>query len=286
MKYFKIILKRCGFFVFAALAISISSCSSLDLNERLDGPIATLTKKNVLIEDFTGQKCINCPLAHEEVDKLQKIYGKHKVIAVAMHGGPQAIDVAQSTEDGTIIGLANEESKEYNRRHGSFSYPKGEIDKSGQLLDFEKWNAFTMERLSLKPKVDLQWRYLEIKKEGKDNFLSLEVECSALEASRLEGCLQLWLTESNIVAIQAMEQSSGYGYVGDYVHNHVFRAAVNGIDGEKLELEKSKKVVREYSFKLNEDWNFKNMSAVMFFYNASEGVMQVIDTPIIDYKTN
>ena len=40
--------------------------------------------KKVLIEDFTGHKCPNCPQAANEIKAIQDIYGD-QVIAIAIH---------------------------------------------------------------------------------------------------------------------------------------------------------------------------------------------------------
>ena len=43
--------------------------------------------KRVLLEDFTGQRCINCPEASELIERLQEEYGADNVIAVGIYGG-------------------------------------------------------------------------------------------------------------------------------------------------------------------------------------------------------
>ena len=45
----------------------------------------------VLVEEFTGQKCINCPEAHEELAKIQKEYGEDNVISVCIHASALAV---------------------------------------------------------------------------------------------------------------------------------------------------------------------------------------------------
>ena len=148
MNHIKLLITLC------LALILVHACDHLDLNERFTPitPDPSATEKNVLIEDFTGQRCSNCPLAHEEVERLQFAYGRNRVIAVAIHGGPQAVDETSTT----VRGLANEEGKEYNRRLGTFSYPKGRVDRRGELLDIEKWNTSVLSRLSHRPEVKLQ----------------------------------------------------------------------------------------------------------------------------------
>ena len=57
-----------------ALAV-LTACDNVDENERFSGPVDITPKKNVLIEDFTGQRCLNCPLAADAVHAMQATYG-------------------------------------------------------------------------------------------------------------------------------------------------------------------------------------------------------------------
>lgn len=270
-------MKVLRFIIFSLTCIFVASCDNIDFEDRFDGPIMTDEGKNVLIEDYTGQNCSNCPLAHEEIEKMQKAYGKERIIAVAIHGGPQAVDAGHSK----VTGLANEESKEYNRRLGTFSYPKGVIDRASGLKDIEKWNSMVVSRFSIQPKVKLAINDIKVD----ENTRQLSFSCNVESTESLNGFLQLWLTESNIVAPQTLPAVWGGGHKMDYVHNHVFRAAVNGMDGEQLSLSETLKETKEYVFSLNEDWNIQNMALVIFFHNETDGVIQVIDAPIIPNKT-
>ena len=66
-------------------------CDSIDSDHRfIEVPAATI-QRNVLIEDFTGQRCIYCPQATEAISQLQATYGADKLIAVAIHAGPLAL---------------------------------------------------------------------------------------------------------------------------------------------------------------------------------------------------
>ena len=103
--------------------------------------------KNVLVEDFTGQRCINCPLASNTIATLQETFGHDRVIPVAIHGGD--LTLAAPT------GLANEIGNTYTAERGVSSKPKGEVDRTGQLLDQEKWGTAVLERIAITAHVKL-----------------------------------------------------------------------------------------------------------------------------------
>ena len=59
----------------------------------------------------------------------------------------------------------------------------------------------------------------------------------------------------------------------EYIHNHVFRAAVNGMWGEDFSVEEGKTVERIMTQALESNWNKEQLSIVVFVYNDS-GVQQ------------
>ena len=63
--------------------LGFCACEEVDEADRFTGPVEFVPKKNVLIEDFTGQRCLNCPLAANAVHAMQATYGAEHVIAVA-----------------------------------------------------------------------------------------------------------------------------------------------------------------------------------------------------------
>ena len=69
----------------------ISACSNIDESERLIYVEPAHVARAVLIEDFTGQRCVNCPNAVAEIERLQEAYGEENVIAVGIHSGPLSI---------------------------------------------------------------------------------------------------------------------------------------------------------------------------------------------------
>ena len=72
----------------ATAALLMTACDNVSLDERLTYIEPPEAGRAVLIEDFTGQYCVNCPRATEEIERLVEEYGDSVVIAVAIHSGP------------------------------------------------------------------------------------------------------------------------------------------------------------------------------------------------------
>lgn len=84
------------------------------------------------------------------------------------------------------------------------------------------------------------------------------------------GKLQLWIVEDNIVAPQSQPDGS---MTVEYIHNHVFRASVNGTWGEDLAIAENETKTYTATATLKSYWKPENISIVAFVYNDS-GVLQ------------
>ena len=257
---------------------ALTACDNVDENERFSGPVDITPKKNVLIEDFTGQRCSNCPLAAEELKSIQAAFGPEHVIAVAIHGG--ALGVSEA--DRPTIGLANEQGEQLYTHWGVTDQPIGLVDRTEGLQSFTNWFGLAVKRLIMEPKAELTLQQPDY--DPATRTLNLQVAATSRE--NLEARLQLWLTESNLVRLQTMPAEWGGGNNKEYVHNHVFRTAVNDLMGDELPLQAGQPHTLGYTCTLNEGWLPENMAVLAILYNEDEGVIQVAEQPILTTTTN
>ena len=83
------------------------SCDSVERPDRWrEDPHAIVPQRNVLLVDFTGQRCSNCPAAADLVHSLTAGAAGARIIPVAVHGGPLALQSQSSP-----VGLANDDSR-------------------------------------------------------------------------------------------------------------------------------------------------------------------------------
>ena len=64
-------------FLLILVLLGFCACEEVDEADRFTGPVEFVPKKNVLIEDFTGQRCLNCPLAADAVHAMQATYAQN-----------------------------------------------------------------------------------------------------------------------------------------------------------------------------------------------------------------
>lgn len=218
------------------------------------GPVNV--ERKVLLEEFTGQTCTNCPDAHKIIENLEEQYGDD-LIVVSIHAGHFGIMKP--------YGLMQEEGDTYANRWNITAYPAGVINRNSGVENMSQWSATIME--DFKQTTDLQ---LSLEAQLSDDGKKIEVFTTMVSPDNLQGSLQLWVVENGITALQF----DGNDVRMDYVHNNVFRGCVNGVWGEEIPLAGGviKYVSNEVA--LDEEWVVDNLRIVGFYYNTS-GVVQV-----------
>ena len=261
----------------AAMAMAAASCSNIDEEDRLIYVKPAEVGRAVLIEDLTGQRCINCPTGTDIINGIIETYGEDNVIAVGIHCGPlgfagnskrvglmtdTGVEYYKYWANGTNLG---QPSAIFNRKKG-----KGPID------NLNNWAAevglIISEKANLS--VDIANAY-----DAKTRTLTTKVGAFGVNGT-VNGKLQVWIVEDGIKAMQMMPDGSANQ---DYIHNHVFRAAVNGTWGEEVTVKEGETTSKDYSYVLPETWNAENISVVAFVYNDN-GVENVAKKHIVEHE--
>lgn len=234
----------------------LSACDNISEDERLIYEKPEPAQRVVLLEDFTGQKCTNCPSATDIIEQLQETYGD-ALVAVGIHGGPLGF-----AGNAKVVGLATDLGNEYYN-HWNLEYqPVGLVDRLAPS-NYTEWAAIVKEELA-KPAplhlfgfatIDENTIRITIDVEGKGNVV---------------GKLQVWVLEDGIETLQMMPDGTANQ---QYIHNHVLRTAVNGAWGEDISVREGETVERTMTQTLDQSWNKDNLSIVAFVYNGS-GVQQ------------
>ncbi len=281
--------------IFVILAVIVSGIFIFSACEKIEPPYkenndnpnppdtGNMTVKTVLLEDYTGHKCPNCPGAAEEAERLQEAYGKNKVVVIAVHAGYFAIP-----RPGTIfdLDLNTDAGTEWDNFFGvsAVGNPKGLINRiefsDGRILDVGKWDAKIAEELEKTPQVNLT---INNSFNNADNKLSTTVSGKFLEDMEGDYFLQVCITEDSIVGAQL----DGIEVIEDYVFMHVLRGAVNSSWGEKINnggtVNQDEEFEKTYTFTLNDDWVPEHCSVVAFVYlDSDKSVIQAAEKDIME----
>lgn len=249
-------------------AATLTACDNIAPSDRLVEMDKVEVKRKVLLEDLTGQNCTNCPEAHAIIDQLNEQYGDN-IIAVSVHGGGFGVPVERTNFTSNYVGLMTPEGAEYNDARQPAGWPTGLVNRTGGLSERDTWPALVRAALELDAPVGI-----DLSATLSADGTTIDIATVLHPSADIKAFYQLWIVEDGIVAFQR----SGSKRVPDYVHNHVLRAAVNGVWGESVTLTEGIHTSMSHSIALryndHERWVAENLSVVAFVYNDEAGVLQ------------
>lgn len=277
-----------GAAVLSMASLTLSSCDEVAEKDRYIEGEAITAERGVLLEDFTGQNCVNCPDAHEVIEVLEKQYGSDKVIAVSIHSGPFAISVKATNFDKNRIGLMTDEGSAIMQEYSISQFPMGVINMTGDPMTHDKWANAVENALkeTTDVNIELKAEYVPGDTDGENGYSgTIKANATVLSGSPRTVNFQFWIVENGIVA----QQKNVATTIPDYIHNNVFRAQVfEGAKGksytltEGIEQEIAGTIETRWTNK--ERWEVKNLSVIAFASDAT-GVLQVVKVPLFKDET-
>jgi hypothetical protein len=259
-------------YIIPALAL-LASCDDVKEDNRLIEIDAVVPQRAVLLEEFTGQWCRNCPDAHAVIKQLKEQYGD-AFIPVSIHAGTSANAIPESetiiTDTYKYIGLKTEDGDAYAAMWNINTFPNGVLDRTSGVLGRDKWAAYIVDELQKESQLQID---LSADYDATSNSISIHTQLKPI--ANISGKLQLWIVESGIVTIQQYGES----VEPNYVHDHVFRATVNTVGGEAVNLSDNVYSNYTHSISVKDIWTPANLSVVAFVYNDS-GVLQAAEAKV------
>ncbi len=232
-------------------------------------------KQKILVEDFTGSRCLNCPNGHRELSNLLNVYGE-QLVGIAIHYDwfatplPPEFPNDFRTDVGTAIGDAFVGN--------TAPLPQGLINRVGEgnqrYFSPSAWDAQIASLVDQTPKVGIS---LNAKIQGNNINANLHFKVfEPLEPISDPLKVQVLVTESGIVS----PQIDGGETVEDYVHNHVLRGSLNGIWGEDLVMTmpnaQDQILNKQVSGVIQPEWNKEHLAVVVVVYNdTTKEIVQV-----------
>lgn len=243
----------------AAMAMAAASCSNIDEGDRLIYVKPAEVGRAILIEDFTGQRCINCPTGTEIINGIVDTYGEDNVIAVGIHSGPLGFAGNSKT-----VGLMTDTGNEYYTRwdkENKMGQPWVIFNrKTSPDSHYNNWAAMVSTIISEKANLSVK---IANAYDAATRTLTTTVEADGVNGT-VNGKLQVWIVEDGVKALQMMPDGKSNK---EYIHNHVFRAAVNGTWGEDVTVKEGETTTKQYQYVLPEAWNADNIAVIAFVYN-------------------
>lgn len=259
----------------AAMAMAAASCSNIDEGDRLIYVKPAEVGRAILIEDFTGQRCVNCPTGTEIINGIVDTYGEDNVIAVGIHSGPLGFAGNSKT-----VGLMTDTGNEYYTRwdkENKMGQPWVIFNrKTSPDSHYNNWAAMVGTIISEKANLSVK---IANAYDAAKRTLTTTVGAFGTNGT-VNGKLQVWIVEDGIKALQMMPDGKPNK---EYMHNHVFRAAVNGTWGEDVTVKEGETTTKQYQYVLPETWNADNIAVVAFVYNDG-GVENVAKKHLVEHE--
>lgn len=246
--------------------------------------------KKVLLEDYTGHTCGNCPTAGIYLNQtLQPIYGE-QLIPLSVHAGnfaqptsslPNQPSGSFQTDFRTTVGDA------WNSKFSVSFNPCGMVNRvdyptSQQLKLYQSWRSTIDAQLQMAPefKVRLKSTFDALNQEA-----HIAVQTQNVAAVAGDYKLQVVVAEDSVVDWQEW-----YGhtpeYEPNYLHRHVLRGTCNSNFGELIysgTINTGTIAIRGYSFPMSSAWVTQNCRVIAFLYDAStEEILQVEEVQVME----
>lgn len=239
-------------------------------------------KRQVIIEEFTGVRCVQCPAGSSFIQDLLSIHGE-QLVAVSIHAGDFSPPYPASqydfrTEEGNQLLTYLDEP---------FGFPSASVDRKlflGKIrlqLGQGDWAGFIASELEIAPKVRIN---IEPTFDAGTRKLTAEVTLYVDQAiTDPDVRLSIMLTESEIHDLQIKPGSSTP--VPDYTHRHVLRDMLTPFSGDPITepLGQGAQITKSFSFTMPAEWKEENCEivAIVSLAGASKEVLQAHQVHVV-----
>lgn len=237
--------------ILSALAIiaafAFTTCDKVDLpNQGNTGGGGGVTDTNdvavqrVVLEDYTGQGCGNCPGAAVVARQLLQAY-PDELIVITVHAGYFA-DTAMSGGNPYPTSFSTPAGEDYNTEWtiDLLGNPKGMINRTeyqgNTALGKDNWSPAVADIIGSTPTADVD---IETNFNSGNGEVTVEVDYEFLDDLQGNYNLLVMVTETDIYDWQKNYANTGdpqyaVGDITDYKHEHILRDNLNGPWGDPI----------------------------------------------------
>jgi hypothetical protein len=273
-------MNKLSHFLFLFALLTYFGCEEIPptLNPNMGGGPGDPTdvdsqQRQVLIEEFTGVRCVNCPAGSEAIEVLKGIYGP-RLVVVSIHAGsfappyPESLYDFRTPQGNSILSYLGE----------PLGYPTAVVNR--RLFDGEfdlqlgqnQWAGYVAQELAGQPKIKigLEKDYISASRSLKVDATLYVQETIAAGDVRISAMI----TESDILDYQLTPDDKQ----PDYKHKHVLRTMMTAYDGNPITevLGQGAVIEKSFTMTLPESWNAGNCRVIVFVHlnGAQKDVLQ------------
>ncbi len=229
-------------------------------------------KRAVLVEEYTGVKCVNCPQGHKTLEEIEGVFNTDRNLELGVGVIVVGIHIPNWGQDADKGGLIAPEA--YALTPESVSPPQATVNRTSGVINRDRWAKHIIDEIYIEPEVKFSPSIL-----AELNGSSIKISGRVESTENLPGAkLHVWLVEDNIVKTQNLSDGSRDK---EYVHKNVFRACVNGVNGKDFPLQRNSAREFSYTYAIHSDWKAENLRVVAFIETATDGVINAAQNHLI-----
>lgn len=229
----------------------------------LEGGEVVPTGKTVLIKDFTGARCVNCPAAAEYAHNLQHQLGEDHIFIMSVHAGYLAQPIGSFPDF-----LTDEGTAWYNNQDRNPLFTVDHVALTeGNTLNEGQIDAPVVAALDEEQSFEIL-----VIPDYDETTRQLNVETRAVALTEMDGefYVTVCLVEDNIMGWQTIPG----GVDKEYVFRNVFRGTLNGAYGEVFEglhVDVNDTYYFRYNTEIDATYDADECYLMVYVYDKSQG---------------
>ena len=229
----------------------------------LEGGNMEPTGKTVLIKDFTGARCVNCPAAAEHAHNLQHQLDEDHIFIMSVHAGYLAQPLGSFPDF-----LTDEGTEWYNNNNSNPLFTVDHVALTeGNTLNETQIDAPVTAALE-----EEQTFEIVVGPNYDEANRQLKVDVQAIALDDLDGhfFITVCLVEDHIIGWQTIPG----GVDKEYDFRNVFRGTLNGAYGtsfEDLHVDANDTFHFSYTTEINADYNADECYLMVYVYDKTQG---------------
>lgn len=260
-----------------------AGCDNISEDDRYIKVEKPSVNRTLLIMEFTGNKCINCPTGAETVERIKEDEGADRVISVGLHpdGSFYTNPVPSLHPTPHMQDFRCRAATALFEYYSPSGFPAAVFNgsKSSMSTSIQNWQQKASEALAIPSNITIS---ASCGYDSDSRKLSVDYEVGFLDDVNSPLNVTVWLVENKIMGTQTMPNGDTNM---DYEHNHVLRASLNGDWGESIgsSFEAESKKTGSASMTLSEEWVAENCDVVVYVYHDdNKEVEQATSLPIMN----
>ena len=232
-----------------------------------------VTKKNVLIEEFTGRECQFCPLGHIEAKLIEEAY-PGRVWSVNLHG--------KNFSSNEYPNLKVPVVETYTEYFGPDQYPSAVVNRqqTSGTIDYTAWRASVDQEIQKTADCNIAGQ-VAINPVTRVATVTVEVYYTSNSTSNVN-YLNVYMLQDSIIGGQKAATTNPDQMIGDeYCHMHILRSNITPVWGDEINTTtEGSLVTKTYKYEIPKvigdpngvDVILENISFIAFMTEKYEGI--------------